>query len=192
MGGNLRGRLQAPDLLSPEDIDPYGEAHNGPIVGHTLIAANSAATTGKEFKGVGAKRSLSTPRDSGGKFPKTQRTSNTETFSKRTSSTSYSTPTPDIKGKPEERPSVPAVGNRTPTTIIEIAPRTSVFVAIPLPLSNSSVSITTIILRMLSLPNLSRRPSPESWMLTNVDQPEEPLPPPTIRPQPKATPRIPW
>ena len=95
MGGNLRGRLQAPDLLSPEDIDPYGEAHNGPIVGHTLIAANSAATTGKEFKGVGAKRSLSTPRDSGGKFPKTQRTSNTETFSKRTSSTFYTDPTPD-------------------------------------------------------------------------------------------------
>ena len=79
-------------------IDPYGEAHHGPIVGHTPIAANSAATTGKEFKGMGAKRSLSTPRDSGGKFQKTQRTSNTETFSKRTSSTSFSTPTPD-KGK---------------------------------------------------------------------------------------------
>ena len=79
-------------------IDPYGEAHNGPLIGHTPVAANSASTPGKEFKGLGAKRSLSTSRDSGGRFQKTQRTSNTETISKRTSSTSFSSPTPD-KGK---------------------------------------------------------------------------------------------
>ena len=79
-------------------IDPYGEAYNGPLIGHTPVAANSASTPGKEFKGLGAKRSLSTSRDSGGRFQKTQRTSNTETISKRTTSTSFSSPAPD-KGK---------------------------------------------------------------------------------------------
>ena len=101
---------QVPDAITPRELNgivrekirnptvwqlAYGEAHNGPLNGHIPIAANNATATGKEFKGMGAKRSLSTPRDPGGKFQKTQRTSNTETFSKSTSSTTYSTPTPD-------------------------------------------------------------------------------------------------
>ena len=82
-------------------IDPYGEAHGGPLVGHSPIAANSANTLGGEFKGSAVKRSSTPSRDGSGKFNKSQKTSSTETFSqsKRTSSTSYSTSNPD-RGKP--------------------------------------------------------------------------------------------
>ena len=75
-------------------IDPYGEAHGGPLVGHSPIAANSATTHGGEFKGSAAKRSMTPSRDGSGRFHKTQKTSTTETSSqsKRTSSTSHSTP----------------------------------------------------------------------------------------------------
>ena len=81
-------------------IDPYGEAHGGPLVGHTSVAANSAQFGG-EFKGSAAKRSMTPSRDGNGRFHKSQKTSSTETYSqsKRTSSTSHSTPTPD-KSKP--------------------------------------------------------------------------------------------
>ena len=78
-------------------IDPYGEAHGGPLVGHSPIAANSAGTFGGEIKGAAAKRSLTPSRDGSGRFNKSQKTSSTETYSqsKRTSSTSYSTSTSD-------------------------------------------------------------------------------------------------
>ena len=83
-------------------IDPYGEAHGGPLAGHTPVAAKSAQFVG-EFKGSTAKRSMTPSRDGNGRFNKSQKTSNTETFSQSrrtsTSSTLYSTSTPD-KSKP--------------------------------------------------------------------------------------------
>ena len=81
-------------------IDPYGEAHGGPLVGHTSVPANSAQF-GEEFKGSAAKRSMTPSRDGNGRFHKSQKTSSTETYShsKHTSSTSHSIPTPD-KSKP--------------------------------------------------------------------------------------------
>ena len=84
-------------------IDPYGEAHGGPLVGHTPVAANSAQFSTGDSKGMQGKRSNTPSRDGSGRFNKSQKTSNTETFSqsKRTSSspTSYSTSSPD-KSKP--------------------------------------------------------------------------------------------
>ena len=82
-------------------IDPYGEAHGGPLVGHSPIAANSANTIGGEFKGSAAKRSMTPSRDGSGRFHKAHKTPNTEIYSqsKHTSSASYPTSTSE-KSKP--------------------------------------------------------------------------------------------
>ena len=64
-----------------KDIDPYGEARGGPIVGHTSIAANSAVTPAPDAKMAGAKRQHANPRDASGRFHKSQKTSATETYS---------------------------------------------------------------------------------------------------------------
>ena len=73
-------------------IDPYGEAHGGPLIGHTPIAANSVNVAGGDSKGTLGKRSATPSRDGSGRNNKSHKTSNTETFSqsKRTS-TSYTT-----------------------------------------------------------------------------------------------------
>ena len=79
-------------------IDPYGEAHGGPLVGHTPIAANSAQFTTGDSKEMLGKRSTTLSRDGSDRFNKSQKTSNTETFSQSkhtsTSSTSYRTSSP--------------------------------------------------------------------------------------------------
>ena len=80
-------------------IDPYAEAHAGPLVGHTPIAAYSAQFSGGIPKGMLGKRSTTPSRDGGGRFNKAHRTSNTETYSQSnhtpTSTTPYGTSNPD-------------------------------------------------------------------------------------------------
>ena len=83
-------------------IDPYGEAHGGPLIGHTPIGANSANMRAGESKGTFGKRSATPSRDSGGKFHKSQKTDHeSSSQSKRTSTstTSYNTSASD-RSKP--------------------------------------------------------------------------------------------
>ena len=65
-------------------MDPYGDAQNGPLVGHTPISANTATTpTAPNFVDKGSslgKRQLRTPRDGGGRLQKSQKTSSSTAF----------------------------------------------------------------------------------------------------------------
>ena len=87
-------------------IDPYGEAHAGPLIGSTPIAANSANTTTPAGKMTGGKRQGAPTRDSGGRFKKSQRTANFESYSqsKQTTTNSYtSTRQESSKPRNEEK-----------------------------------------------------------------------------------------
>ena len=63
-------------------MDPYGEARPGPMIGHTSVNANLASANATDTrKGSNKRPRQPNPRDSGGRFQKTQRTSSTETTS---------------------------------------------------------------------------------------------------------------
>ena len=62
-------------------IDPYGEAHASPLVGHLPVSANSvSAMAASDFKNSNQKK-RAPPRDSGGRFNKTQKTTTSESYS---------------------------------------------------------------------------------------------------------------
>ena len=83
-------------------IDPYGEAHGGPLIGSTPVAANNASTAMWAGKMSGGKRQTPAPRDNGGLPKKIQKSANFETYSqsKQTTTNSY-TPTRQESGKAE-------------------------------------------------------------------------------------------
>ena len=90
-------------------IDPYDDASSGPLVGHTPVSANMASntaaattTTPNDKRADHAKRQLSTPREPGGRFHKSQKTSSTspattEKWSSHQTTTSRADPRPERK-----------------------------------------------------------------------------------------------
>ncbi len=156
-------------------IDPYGEAHGGPLVGHTSVAANSAQFGG-EFKGSAAKRSMTPSRDGNGRFHKSQKTSSTETYSqsKRTSSTSHSTPTPD-KSKPRNEAVCTRCWKTNTGHNFRNCPETKCICGQPLVADQPTVSVSiTIITRLMrNLPTQFRKLSRESWKPISVAPPEQ-------------------
>ena len=88
-------------------IDPYNEAHGGPMIGATPVAANSAMTGRGDPKKQGDRKRTNPNRDGGGRFRKAQKSSNSETYtqSKHTTSSSYTTSRsdPSSKGKGDSK-----------------------------------------------------------------------------------------
>ena len=131
--GRPRSRqYQRSSPSSPEGYRPLRRGARRTIVGHTPVSANSAQFGG-ELKVKAAKRSMAPSRDGNGRFHNTQKTSSTETYSqsKRTSSTSHSTPTPG-KSKPRnEAVCTPDARKPTPGITSVIAHKLSAYVDNP-------------------------------------------------------------
>lgn len=62
-------------------MDPYGEANAAPMVGHLPIAANAVSAMAADMRSPAHKRKPGDPRDSGGRFQKSQKTATTESYS---------------------------------------------------------------------------------------------------------------
>ena len=62
-------------------MDPYGEANAAPMVGHLPVAANAVSAMAVDMRAPPQKRKSGSPRDSGGRFQKSQKTSTTESYS---------------------------------------------------------------------------------------------------------------